>query len=142
MTVQSLDHLNICTTDLDASRAFYRDVVGLAEGARPPFDRPGAWMYANGRPVLHISTGRTPTSRQTDPFNHMAFMATDLDGLRTRLRTQGIAFDEFAVPEQAMHQVFFRDPDGTQIEMIFTGGEAERALRDGARVDATRSGKV
>lgn len=142
MPVDALDHLNVCTTDLEASRRFYTDVVGLKEGERPPFNRPGAWMYAGTRAVLHISTGRKPVSQKTDPFNHMAFLASDLDGLRERLRAHQVPFEEFAVPDQALHQVFFNDPDGTQVEMVYSGAEAERALREGARIDATTSGKV
>ncbi len=142
MPIRSLDHLNVCTADLDAARRFYREVVGLEDGTRPPFNRPGAWMYAGGRAVLHISTGRIPTSNQTDPFNHVAFLATGLDSLRERLHAHQIPFEEFAVPEQSLHQVFFRDPDGTQIEMVYDGEEAERALREGARTDATLSGRV
>lgn len=142
MPVESLDHLNLATRDLAVSRRFYSEVVGLVEGERPPFNRAGAWMYAHERPVLHLSTGRQPTPDHTGPFNHVAFLASGLDGLRERLRMHGVSFEEFAVPEQGMHQVFFRDPDGTQVEMIYTGEEADRARRQGARVDATLSGTV
>jgi catechol 2,3-dioxygenase-like lactoylglutathione lyase family enzyme len=32
-----LDHATIVTADLDATRRFFVDVVGLEEGTRPPF---------------------------------------------------------------------------------------------------------
>lgn len=142
MSVHALDHLNVCTRDLEATRRFYRDVVGLVDGPRPAFSRPGAWMYAGDQAVLHISTGRSPTTHRSDPFNHMAFRASGLDALRERLRSHDIPFEEFAVPDQALHQVFFTDPDGSQVEIIFTGEEAEQALREGARVDATTSAQM
>lgn len=137
MPIHSLDHLNIATTDLEATRRFYREVVGLEDGPRPAFNRAGAWMYANGTPVLHISTGRIPTTQQTDAFNHVAFLASGLEETRERLKRHNIRFEEFAVPDQEMHQVFFRAPDGTEIELIYTGEEADRALREGARIDGT-----
>ena len=45
MTICGLDHFNVVTSDLEASRRFYVRVLGLREGARPPFDFPGAWLY-------------------------------------------------------------------------------------------------
>ena len=41
----TLNHFSIRTTDLEASRRFYADVLGLSVGPRPPFPFPGLWMY-------------------------------------------------------------------------------------------------
>ena len=41
----TLNHFSIRTTDLDASRRFYADVLGLSVGPRPDFPFPGLWMY-------------------------------------------------------------------------------------------------
>jgi len=137
MPVSALDHYNVVTSDLEATRRFYREVVGLRDGERPPFGRAGAWMYLDGHPILHISTGRAPTSRQSDAYDHVAFRAHDLEGTRTLLREKNVHFQEFAVPDRNMHQVFFRDPDGAEIELIFTGAEARAAAEAGAAVDAS-----
>lgn len=137
MNVGRIDHLNIATGDLDATRRFYREVLGFTDGPRPPFQRPGAWMYAQGHPVLHISTGRTPSGRGRDAVNHVAFASTGLRAMRDHLQALGIAFQEFAVPDQALHQIFLHDPNGLEIELIYSGEEAAQALRDGASVDAT-----
>ena len=137
MPIEALDHYNICTSDLDRARRFYSDVVGLRDGERPPFGRPGAWMYLGEQAVVHISTSRTPASRKSDAFDHVAFRAQGLDETRARLRAHGVHFQEFAVPENDLHQVFFRDPDGTEIELIFSGDEARAAAAAGAAVDGT-----
>jgi len=137
MTVGRIDHINIATGDLDATRRFYREVLGFTDGPRPPFQRAGAWMYAQGHPVLHISTGRAPTTRGTDAVNHVAFASTGLDDMRATLRRLGLPFQEFAVPDQALHQIFLHDPNGLEIELVYSGAEAAQALRDGAHVDAT-----
>ena len=42
----ALNHYSIRTTDLDACRAFYENVLGLTVGPRPEFPFPGLWMYA------------------------------------------------------------------------------------------------
>jgi catechol 2,3-dioxygenase-like lactoylglutathione lyase family enzyme len=137
MPISALDHYNVVTSNLEVTRRFYSEVVGLRDGERPPFGRAGAWMYLGDHPILHISTGRAPTSRKSDAYDHVAFRAYDLEGTRTLLREKGIYFQEFGVPDRDLHQVFFRDPDGAEIELIFSGAEASAAAQAGATVDAS-----
>jgi len=47
MDYQVIHHVAVPVTDLARSRRFYREVLGLEEIPRPPFDFPGAW-YALG----------------------------------------------------------------------------------------------
>ena len=55
MGVKLLDHVNIQTADLAGTVDFYVDVIGLEQGARPTtIGRPGAWLYCNGRPLIHL----------------------------------------------------------------------------------------
>ena len=138
MTILAFEHLNITTADLERARRFYADVIGLRDGPRPPFSRPGAWMYLGEQAVVHISTSRAPVSRKSDAFDHVAFRAAGLEETRARLKAHDIYFEEFGVPENNLHQVFFRDPDGTEIELIFGGEDARAAAAAGAAVDATR----
>ena len=49
-----IDHVTIATDDLDGIVAFYRDVLGLEVGPRPAFPFAGAWLYAGGRPIVHL----------------------------------------------------------------------------------------
>ena len=42
----SLNHYSICTADLEASRRFYVDALGLGVGPRPEFPFSGRWLYA------------------------------------------------------------------------------------------------
>ncbi len=138
MPLHAIDHINIVASDLDATRSFYRDVLGFEEGPRPPFARAGAWMYLEGRPVLHISTRRTPQTRESDAFDHVAFAATDLAATRARLAERRIRFLEVAVPDREQLQIFLSDPDGAALELIFSGPEAQQAIAAGAQMDATR----
>ena len=45
MAVERLDHYTIRTADLDATRCFYTEVLGLSVGPRPAFTFPGLWLY-------------------------------------------------------------------------------------------------
>ena len=53
MDFVSLHHVAINVTNLEKSRQFYRDVLGLQEIARPPFNFPGVW-YQVGGPGQHV----------------------------------------------------------------------------------------
>ena len=52
--ISNIDHVNVESDDIERSARFYREVIGLREGPRPKFDRPGYWMYADDKPVVHI----------------------------------------------------------------------------------------
>ena len=58
MAINGLDHLTLNTVDLEASRGFYVDILGLRDGDRPPFDSAGAWLYSGDRPIVHLVAGR------------------------------------------------------------------------------------
>lgn len=138
MAISGFNHFNITTADLARARRFYSDVLGLREGERPPFSSPGAWMYIGGQPILHISTGRVAATRRSDAFDHVAFTASDIEGTRATLRQHDIYFEEYAVPDRELHQLFFRDPDGVEIELQFSGADARRAIAGGVAVDSSR----
>ena len=52
------------TDKLAATRAFCVGVLGFTEGPRPPLDFDGAWLYAGGQPILHVSEGKVPADGQ------------------------------------------------------------------------------
>jgi catechol 2,3-dioxygenase-like lactoylglutathione lyase family enzyme len=138
MAISGFNHFNIATADLERARRFYSEVLGLRDGERPPFSQPGAWMYLGDQPILHISTGRAAKTQRSDAFDHVAFTASDIEGVRATLRKHGIYFEEYAVPDRELHQVFFRDPDGVEIELQFGGADARLAKARGVAVDSSR----
>ena len=50
MPAMSLNHYTILARDLEATKNFYTDVVGLTVGDRPPLAFPGYWLYCGGVP--------------------------------------------------------------------------------------------
>jgi len=140
MPILGFAHVNVSTQDLDKSRKFYAEILGLVDGYRPPFGRVGAWMYLGDQPIIHISTSRSPTpqSKKTDAFDHVALWTKDINHYRKILNQHEIKFVEFSVPENDQYQLFFKDPDGTEIELIFNGEEARLASQaEGAQVDGS-----
>ena len=122
MLVGQLNHFTIrCRPqELAELRAFYVDVLGLVEGARPAFRFPGHWLYSEGRPIVHLAArlDRRPAT-ETGPLDHIAFSGHGLDEMRQRLKDKRIPFDEVPVPGFPLHQFFFSDPQGLKVELTF-----------------------
>jgi catechol 2,3-dioxygenase-like lactoylglutathione lyase family enzyme len=119
MRVTAIDHVNIRTHDLDRLVAFCTEVLGLDVGERPPFRSRGAWLYAAGHPVLHVSVTDREPGGDTLPLDHVAFAMTGLAAMRRRLEAAGVEHEVFGVPGRAMQQIFLHDPDGVALELTF-----------------------
>lgn len=120
MSLERLDHFTVLCADLERSRAFYRDVLGMVDGDRPDFGFPGAWFYLEARPVVHLIGGRSgKPAASTGSVDHVAFAACGLAETKARLKSLNIAFDERGVPGRTLRQLFLHDPDGVAIELNF-----------------------
>ena len=121
MTVHGVDHINISTSNLERCRDFYCGVLGLEEGWRPSFDSPGAWLYASGVPIVHVSVTDTPRDGLS-AVDHIAFAVKGFEAMKVRLGEQGIAFETYDVPSTPTKQIFIEDPDGVSVELNFRDG--------------------
>ena len=119
MELQKLEHININVSDLDASVQFYKNILGMKQGERPNFKNKGAWLYLGDTAVIHLTHGRCEAQAGSGTLDHLAFRASDLSGFTESLKDKNINFEERRVPEQQQHQVFFEDPDGITIEVVF-----------------------
>jgi len=118
MTIRLVHHINIATTQLEATRDFYVDVLGLMEGARPPFRSEGYWLYAGDVPVVHMQVSPIPvTGTAESALNHAAFLVDDFDALLGRLDRHGVPYRLTVVPGTTIRQAFFLDPNGVQLEL-------------------------
>lgn len=157
MAIRKLAHFSVRTTDLDASRRFYSNILGFKEGFRPPFQFPGAWMYLGGDEadygVVHlIGVNENDPQGLIDylgdkdgsllhgsaAVDHLAFLASDMQVMVERIEGAGLHYRQRTVPSLGLHQVFVEDPSGVTIELNFPSDEA--AARDavgGAPTDAS-----
>lgn len=124
-----LDHINVRTDDLESVKQAFTDVLGLTEGARPPFPKPGHWLYGGGRPIVHLSSADgEETGQSTGALDHIAFHDDDLDGLIQRLDGAGIGYEFSTVPDSGVRQVFFHIALGIRIEVDFPPQAAAEPL--------------
>ena len=118
MTVKGLDHINIRTADLPATKAFFMDVLGLTEGWRPAFDFPGAWLYAEGKDLVHlVEVADKPAASRGGALDHFAFAIDDYEAVKARLDAGGVRYRETAAPDAPIRQFFLVDLNGVTIEL-------------------------
>lgn len=127
MAVQRMDHFNIITDDLPATLAFYEEHLNLKPGARPPFNFPGAWLYADGGrgkdPILHVVAGKERKLLVKGVIDHMAFYGTGLAESVAKLKAKGIDYELRRLPEYGTWQLFFHDPNNAKVEIDFDARE-------------------
>jgi catechol 2,3-dioxygenase-like lactoylglutathione lyase family enzyme len=131
-----IHHLRLTVTDIDRSRAFYRDVLGFTIAAESPGspDDPqvrndpaqlygGVVFQTNG-----MLFGLRPVAATTDRFDservgldHVSFTVSSVDELAAtaaRLESAGIEHGEVLTMEQfGIAILSFSDPDGIHLEL-------------------------
>ena len=138
MPLGVLQHFTIEPSDLERTKNFYCDVLGLENGDRPPLGFPGYWLYSGGVATVHLLGERKPregivvrgTAKKFDDtgrFDHIAFSATDLAGVRARLKKHKVEYREQVVPRTGAGQIFLYDPDGVGVELNFDPDEVKKA---------------
>ncbi|HLJ93018.1 MAG TPA: VOC family protein [Gemmataceae bacterium] len=109
-----LDHSSVIITDVERSRHFYRDVLGLTEINKPrTFDFVVLWFQV-GDQHLHLLL-----KEKADAISprHFALRARDVAAARIYFRQQGIPIEE-TTPIPGADRFFIADPDGNRIEII------------------------
>ena len=125
MALHALEHVLVLTDDLEATKAFYCDVLGLEAGDRPELPFPGYWLYLDGVPCVHVAERaayeaqleRMGLRRADGPVDHLAFAAANHDALVARLDAAGVEAVSNDVPAAGIRQLFFEDPNGVRIEL-------------------------
>jgi catechol 2,3-dioxygenase-like lactoylglutathione lyase family enzyme len=149
MDIKRVDHDSIRTLDLEASRRFYTEVIGLKAGPRPPFNFPGYWLYSGEPPadlqnsarnygLVHlmgfnkddpgsldeyVGDRKAAPDGGTGALDHVAFAATGRGAMIERCQRHNVKYFERAVPILGLHQMFIKDPDGVTIELNYPASE-------------------
>jgi catechol 2,3-dioxygenase-like lactoylglutathione lyase family enzyme len=123
MTAHAMNHFTILAENLDQTRDFYRDLLGLEEGYRPDMGFPGAWLYAGEQAVLHVVVRNPLPQPRAGVLDHMAFTATDLAGTVRKLEQKGVRYQLGRQVETGAWQLFFHDPNGARVELDFAATE-------------------
>ena len=134
MPLGTLQHYTIEPSNLTRTKKFYCEVLGLENGDRPPLGFPGYWLYSGDVPTVHLLGKRKPREgivvrgtkkkfKDTGRFDHIAFAATDIAGVRRKLKAKKVKFREQVIPRTGGTQIFLYDPDGIGVELNFDASE-------------------
>jgi catechol 2,3-dioxygenase-like lactoylglutathione lyase family enzyme len=139
MPLQHLQHFLIQTGDIEKTKDWYVDVLGMRVGPHPDFKFPVYWLYLGDTDVLHLTQGGKNVSENRLKYlgqqstatsgsgvvDHVAFRATGLLDLIDHLQRKGVAFKERRVNDQGLYQLFLIDPNGVKVEINFEAAEAQ-----------------
>lgn len=130
MEILTLHHVSLRVADLERSRRFYAEVLGLEQIERPPFNFPGAWFRLGNR-ELHL-IGEPPENlnrpRSINPGDtHFAIRVKSFARAMEKLRRLGFREDAEKEDPYGMvvrpnsivgyPQAYILDPDGYLIEV-------------------------
>ena len=122
--IEGINHYNLRADEktIEVLKDFYIEIVGLKLGHRPPFKNGGYWLYANQKDILHLSFSKNGIVNELNvnsTFDHMAFTCKDENMYIDLLNKKNITFSIREIPEIGTRQIFFKDPAGNGIELIF-----------------------
>jgi catechol 2,3-dioxygenase-like lactoylglutathione lyase family enzyme len=130
LDIETLHHVALPVTDLDRSKRFYAEVLGLREIDRPPFDFPGCWFQLGDR-QLHLIQRSDGTSRGAGSIDsrdiHFAIRVRNFHEALEALRSKGYREDRKnhdllkmkinPAATAGFPQIFILDPDRHVIEV-------------------------
>lgn len=114
--ISQLQHVSLMIDDVEATRAFYRDVMGFRELVRADFGPaapPGLWFELDNGQMVHL------TERRDDPalrLVHVAYEVDDLEQAATVVTGRGVAIERARHVPRAGYQFYVADPSGNLIE--------------------------
>ncbi|KAJ54444.1 lactoylglutathione lyase [Actibacterium mucosum KCTC 23349] len=133
MPIKQLAHVCIFARDLDATKQFYTQVLGLDIAFN--FTRDGRvfgfYLHAGGRSHIEVFENAEAEFDKTNRINHLCLEVTSLDEMIAQIRGQGVEITDKSLACDDTWQAWTADPNGTRIELFeytdksaqFVGGD-------------------
>ena len=121
MNVPSIHHVQVAMPSggEDRARAFYRDLLGFREVAKPePLKRKGGVWFETGNLQVHLGVDEAfvPVGKA-----HVAYLVADVVAVRSRIETAGFpVVDDGDLP--GYERFYTSDPFGNRVEVLATAG--------------------
>jgi catechol 2,3-dioxygenase-like lactoylglutathione lyase family enzyme len=119
--ITAILHVTFLTADLEKSRAFYQDLLGLQpDKKRPQMSFDGVWYDVAPSQQIHIMLLPNPETGLPRPAHggrdrHVALGVSDLDELIKKLDAAGVSY---TLSQSGRRALFCRDPDDNALEFI------------------------
>jgi len=119
--ISQLNHVALHVADVERSRRFYIDVLGLEPLPRPAFDFPGAWLRLGADQELHLIGGRTREVHSHNRGTHFALRVPSIASAEDHLKRFGQPYTGPKRRPDGAWQIFLVDPDGHCVELCELG---------------------
>jgi catechol 2,3-dioxygenase-like lactoylglutathione lyase family enzyme len=136
MPITELNHFLLVAKNLEKTKRFYQEVLGLTLADRPDFGFPGYWLKTAGDICVHLASQNPNKIRDSfllkkhprgtkgsGSVDHIAFLAKDAGEVRRRIQKNKVEmhFRSFPDAQPPLFQIFLKDPDDVTIELNFLG---------------------
>lgn len=145
MLVNSLFHIAIKSPDIEATRQFYCDVLGMTLAERPPLGFPGYWIQSplpGGVAMFHIYGGDEALEEDGSMasgcgvIDHVSLSCQGFYEIKKKLDECGLDYRQNIVQSIRLWQLFVYDPSGVLLELSFS-----QDAETGVRPEFTRAGQ-
>ena len=133
MALKTFEHVLILADNVDKTKDFYVDILGLEVGYRPDFQFKGYWLYLkdNKAACIHLAMRKQDTGQDyyigkkddvksgSGAIDHVAFNADDIEGMKSKLDKISMEYTHRKVPGFPLEQLFIMDPDGVKVELNY-----------------------
>jgi catechol 2,3-dioxygenase-like lactoylglutathione lyase family enzyme len=134
MPLTGLNHYLVVSKNLERSKKFYEEVLGMRLAERPDFGFPGYWLKLGEDICVHLASQEANKIRDTfllkkhpkgtagsGSVDHIAFLAQDPYDVRKRIEKNKVEMHFRSFPDAKLFQIFLKDPDDVTIELNFLG---------------------
>jgi len=113
MRVERTDFIAVPVTDIERSKRFYGETLGLS-----PVGDGGGWpefQLGENVSLYLIDPSNIGQTFQGPHTAHIAMRVPNVDEALEELESRGVEFDRETVDTGVCHMAFFKDPDGNQL---------------------------
>ena len=136
MPLTGLNHYLLVAKNLERTKDFYCNVLGMELAERPDFGFPGYWLKVGEDICVHLASQEANKIRDqfllkkhpkgtkgSGSVDHIAFLAQNPAEVRSRIQKNKIEmhFRSFPDAKPPLFQIFLKDPDDVTIELNFLG---------------------
>jgi catechol 2,3-dioxygenase-like lactoylglutathione lyase family enzyme len=134
MPLTELNHYLLVAKNLERTKKFYQDVLGLELAERPDFGFPGYWLKIGDEICVHLASQDPNNIRDqyllkkhpkgtkgSGSVDHIAFLAKNPHEIRSRIQKHKVEMHFRSFPDAKLFQIFLKDPDDVTIELNFLG---------------------
>ncbi|MCJ7635111.1 VOC family protein [Candidatus Bathyarchaeota archaeon] len=123
--IMYLGHVAITVKDMDRAIDFYTKKLGFSVIRKGENPTTNVAIIGNGLTQLELLALKKENAKEMPPLKydeigikHIAFHVDDLEGAIEGLKKRGVEFTSEIKKMGKISHIFFRDPDGTQLQLI------------------------